>query len=199
MRFISMLSWVEETGYALEGGGLSGGNLPRPMGRPEGRMVLTRDAFDLPYFPEVSDERAMRALGLMREGRSLNHAGYAFLSYFKVLETAFPDGRKPGAWVTAAISNLDDFGVKEALGLVRAQGALTAEAISDHLFMSGRCAVAHASTTPVMDPDNPSDLRRLGSELPIMQALAVRAIEEAFGVETRRHEHSQTPVRVGGV
>lgn len=103
MRFISMLSWVEETGYALEGRGLSGGNLPRPMGRPEGHMVLTRGAFDLPYFPEVSDERAMRALGLMREGRSLNHVGYAFLSYFKVLETAFPDGRKRDAWVTAAI------------------------------------------------------------------------------------------------
>ena len=44
MRFISMLSWVEGTGYALEGGGLSGGNLPRPMGRLEGRMILTRGA-----------------------------------------------------------------------------------------------------------------------------------------------------------
>jgi hypothetical protein len=30
MRFISMLSWVEEKGYTVEGGGLSGGNLPRP-------------------------------------------------------------------------------------------------------------------------------------------------------------------------
>jgi hypothetical protein len=79
MRSISMLSWVEDTGYELEGGGLSGGNLPRPMGRPERRIILTRgSAFDLPYFPEVSDERAMRALGLMREGRSLNHVGYAF-------------------------------------------------------------------------------------------------------------------------
>ena len=27
MRFISMLSWVEEKGYSVEGGGLSGGNL----------------------------------------------------------------------------------------------------------------------------------------------------------------------------
>jgi hypothetical protein len=186
MRFISMLSWVEGTGYALEGGGLSGGNLPRPMGRPEGRMILTRgSALHLPYFPEVSDERAMRALGLMREGRSLNHAGYAFLSYFKILETAFPEPPKRVEWMTATISNLDGFGVKEALGHIRAEGAVTAEAISKHLFVSGRCAVAHAATTPVIDPDDPSDLRRLGSELPIMQALAVRAIEEAFGVETR--------------
>jgi hypothetical protein len=33
MRFISMLSWVEERGFMVEGGGLGGGNLPRPMGR----------------------------------------------------------------------------------------------------------------------------------------------------------------------
>ena len=123
MRFISMLSWVEETGFALEGGGLSGGNLPRPMGRPRGRMVLKRGAFDLSFFPEVSDERAMRALGLMREGRSLNHVGYAFLSYFKILETAFSEQPKRDAWRTAAISNLDGLGVMEALALLRARGS----------------------------------------------------------------------------
>jgi hypothetical protein len=186
MRFISMLSWVEETGFALECGGLSGGNLPRPLGRPMGRMALKRGPFDLSYFPEVSGEKAMRVLGFMREGRSLNHAGYAFLSYFKILETAFPDGRKRGAWVTAAISKLDDFGVKEALGIVRAQGAMSADAISKHLFDSGRCAVAHGASTPVIDPNDLSDLHRLGSELPIMQALAARVIEEVFGVETQR-------------
>jgi hypothetical protein len=186
MRFISMLSWVEETGIRLEGRGLGGGNLPRPLGRPEARVFqMRRDAFDLPYFPEVTDERALRALALVREGRSLNHAGYAFLSFFKVLESAFPDGRKRGAWVTAAIPTLNAFGVNEALGHIHAQGATTPQEVSDHLFLSGRCAIAHASTTPVLDPDNPRDLRRLGSELPIIQALAVQAIEETFGVETR--------------
>jgi hypothetical protein len=32
---------------------------------------------------------------------------------------------------------------------------------------------------------NGDDVRRLGSELPIVRALAVKAIEEAFGVDTR--------------
>jgi hypothetical protein len=186
MRFISMLSWVEETGFALEGGGLSGGNLPRPLGRPTRRRALKRGPFDLSYFPEVSDEKAMRALGFMREGRSLNHAGYAFLSYFKILETAFPDGRKRGAWVTGAIPNLNRLGVIDPLELLRERGLLTAKAISEHLYDSGRCAVAHGASTPIIDPDDLSDLHRLGSELPIMQALAVRVIEEVFGVETQR-------------
>jgi hypothetical protein len=30
MRFLSTLSWVEQRGFMVEGGGLSGGNLPRP-------------------------------------------------------------------------------------------------------------------------------------------------------------------------
>jgi hypothetical protein len=33
------------------------------------------------------------ALGLVREGRGLNHVGYAFLSFYKILETAFPKER----------------------------------------------------------------------------------------------------------
>jgi hypothetical protein len=45
--------------------------------------------------------------------------------------------------------------------------------------------LAHAARKPIVDPDKPHDLRRLGSELPIVRALAVKAIEEVFGVETR--------------
>ena len=45
--------------------------------------------------------------------------------------------------------------------------------------------MAHGARKPIVDPDKPGDLRRLGSELPIVRALAVKAIEEVFGVETR--------------
>ncbi|MGY3531434.1 hypothetical protein ACVISU_004202 [Bradyrhizobium sp. USDA 4452] len=94
MRFISMLSWVEERWYAVEGGGLGGGSLPSPMGRDKQRGFMICDEFDLSYFPEVTAEKAMLALALMREGRGLNHVGYAFLSFYKVLETAFPRDEK---------------------------------------------------------------------------------------------------------
>ena len=88
MRFLSMLSWVEERGFTVDG--LGGGNLPRPMGRDKERGFSICDEFDLSYFPEVTDEKAQLALGLMREGRGLNHVGYAFLSFYRVLEVAFP-------------------------------------------------------------------------------------------------------------
>jgi hypothetical protein len=120
LRFLSTLSWVEERGFLVEGGGLSGGNIPRPMGRDKERGFSICDEFDLSYFPEVTDEKAMLALGLMREGRGLNHVGYAFLSFYKILETAFPKDDKRIAWISASIGGLTGFGVKEALdGIAR--------------------------------------------------------------------------------
>jgi Methylamine utilization protein MauJ len=186
MRFLSMLSWVEERGFMVEGGRLSGGNLPRPMGRDKERGFSICDEFDLSYFPEVTDATAMRALALMREGRGLNHVGYAFLSFYKILETALPKDVERIAWISASIAGLTGFGVKEALGGIRAQGTTTPEDIGKHLYESGRCAMAHANREPIIDPDKPGDLRRLGSELPIVRAPAVKAIEEVFGVEASR-------------
>ena len=101
LRFLSTLSWVEERGIMVEGGGLSGGNLPRPMGRDKERGFAICDEFDLSYFPEVTDEKAVLALGLMREGRGLNHVGYAFLSFYRVLEVAFSTDKQriaPRSW-----------------------------------------------------------------------------------------------------
>jgi hypothetical protein len=179
LRFLSTLSWVEERGFMVEGGGLSGGNLPRPMGRDKERGFSICDEFDLSYFPEVTGEKAMLALGLMREGRGLNHVGYAFLSFYRVLEVAFSTDRQRIAWISAALANLTGHGVKQALDGIKAPN------IGLHLFQSGRCAMAHANREPIVDPDKPADIRRLASELPIVRALAVKAIEEVLGVETR--------------
>jgi hypothetical protein len=183
MRFLSMLSWVEERGFMVDGVG--GGNLPRPMGRVKEGGFSICDEFDLSYFPEVTDEKALLALALMREGRGLNHAGYAFLSFYRVLEVAFPTKKRRIDWISAAIDRLTGFGVKEALDGIRAQGITTTDQISTHLYESRRCAMAHANRKPIIDPDKPGDVRRLGSELPIMRTLAAMAIEEVFGVETR--------------
>jgi hypothetical protein len=122
LRFLSILSWVEECGFMVEGGAPSGGNLPRPMGRDQERGFSICDEFDLSYFPEVTDEKAMLALGLMREGRGLNHVGYAFLSFYRVLEVAFSTDKQRIAWISAALANLTGDGVKEALDGIKTQG-----------------------------------------------------------------------------
>lgn len=180
MRFLSNLSWVEEIGFLVDG--IGGGSLPRPMGRDKTYGFSICEEFDLSYFPEPMNDKALLALALMREGRGLNHPGYAFLSFYRVLEVAFPDGKKRGDWIGVHVDSITDHRAKEALAKLRAQGITD---VGVHLRDSGRRAIAHARKEPIIDPDDPSDSRRLFSELPIMMALAQLAIEEVFGVETR--------------
>jgi hypothetical protein len=181
LRFLSTLSWVQEAGFLVDGVG--GGSLPCPMGRNKAVGFSICEEFDLSYFPEPTDERAMLALGLMREGRSLNHPGYSFLSLYRILEVALGRGwQGQVAWINNQIASGLHHRTKDALEDLRKQGIAD---IGAHLYASGRCAMAHASGQPIIDPDDPADTRRLWSERPIMLTLAERAIEDFFGVETR--------------
>ncbi len=179
MRFVSNLSWVEGQGFLVDG--IGGGSLPMPMGWDKERGFSICEEFDLSYFPEPASDRALIALALMREGRGLNHPAYSFLSFFRVLEVAFPNGKARERWVSANVGSLGGHRVPEALAALRGKGIID---IGAHLYQSGRCAIAHADRTPIIDPDDPSDMRRMQSELPIMIALAQKAIEEELGVET---------------
>ena len=181
MRFVSNLSWVEERGFMIDS--LGGGSMPSPMGRDKERGFSICEEFDLSYFPEPSTSEALLALALMREGRGLNHPAYSFLSFFRVLEVAFPTAKRREQWVSASITSIRGYRVSEALAGLKAKGI---QDIGAHLYESGRCAIAHANRTPIVDPDDPSDIRRLQSELPIIMALAQKAIEDELGVETRQ-------------
>jgi hypothetical protein len=185
LRFLSTLSWVMEAGFLVDGVG--GGSVPNPMGRKKEGGYSICEEFDLSYFPEPTDERAMLALALMREGRGLNHPGYSFLSLYRILEVALGRGwQRQVAWINDQIAIGLHPRVKDALEELRKQGVAD---IGAHLYGSGRCAMAHASGDPVIDPDDPADARRLWFERPIMLALAERAIEEVFGVETRATQY----------
>lgn len=179
MRFVSNLSWVESCGHIVVE--LSGGGLPAPLGMFRDTGIMTCESFDLSYFPEPTDNRALLALALMREGRGLNHPAYSFLSFFRVLEVAF-SSQKRKAWIETAIDTVDGYGVQEVVQALRASGI---QDIYKHLYESGRCAIAHANKEPIVDPDKPGDLRRLRSEAPLIRALAQKAVEEELGVETR--------------
>ncbi len=57
--------------------------------------------------------------------------------------------------------------------------------IGVHLQTSGRQAITHARHEPIINPDDPAHHRRLSQELPLIEALAVRAIDGPLGIETR--------------
>jgi hypothetical protein len=178
MRFLSNLSWVERHGIIVEG--VSGGSMPRPLRREKTLGFSITEEFDLSYFPQPTDRKALLALALMREGRGLSHSAYAFLSFYRVLEVAV-EPTKRGAWIEAHLAAITDHRAKEAIAKLRASGV---QDIGNQLYRMNRQAIAHATKQPIIDPDEPSHGRRLAEELPIMMGLAELAIEEVFGVET---------------
>lgn len=179
-RALSVLSWVQDSGAAVVH--MTGGNLPRMMGLSRQYGGAIQDAFDLSDLPQIQDDRGRLALALIREGRGLNHPAYAFLSFYRALETAIPDGAARGTWLTEQIDNIEGCRAKEALAKLR---ETVNGDIGVHLRDSGRHAIAHAKSDPIINPDDPRDARRLQSELPIIEALAVLAIEQHLGVQTR--------------
>ena len=186
LRFLSVLSWRESEGIAVTY--RTGGNLPRMMGLNKQRGFAIRDEFDFTEVLCPLEESARVALALVREARSLNHHGYAFLSYWRVLELAYPDTNARVAWMTATLPTLTGRGVAEALSEIAAQGIAD---VGKHLFTSGRCAIAHATGQPVINPDDPRDALRLYRELPLVREMAIRAIEDRFGIDTPSKEWSK--------
>lgn len=180
-RALSALAWIQDTGAVVVH--MSGGNLPRMVGmrQPYGYSIC--DDFDLSDLPVVEEASGRLALALIREGRGINHPGFSFLSFFRVLEAAIPNSTTRSAWVTENLNRLDDHRAKDALDKLKVVVPDPGD-IGKHLYESGRCAITHAKDDAVINPDDPRDARRLEAELPIIEGLAVLAVEDHLGIQT---------------
>jgi hypothetical protein len=139
------------------------------------------EGFNCNYMPLIRDEATRRALAYWREGSRLHrlHTGYAFLSFFKVIESQFGAAkRKRTAWIEKAIPTLE--GDVQA----RVQELLKERLdVGKHVYESGRCAVAHAAFSDGRgDPDIPEDRIRLSKDIGIIRSLAMKYITEVLKV-----------------
>src|SRR5438067_9413580 len=103
-----------------------------------------------------------------REASALDHVGYAFLSYFKVINIAYQSWKDQVEWIKELLPQIRDARVQERLKEIEALG----EEPALYLYTSGRCAVAHAYGDPVADPDDVDDQWRLYADLPVIRAIA---------------------------
>lgn len=177
--FASVLGWfkgghVDVTGYVS-------GSRPVLYGSRE-TFTTTLDGsnyFSCNYMPIINDEKIRKALAFLREGRRLRyvHEPYSFLSYFKVIESQF-SAKERIAWIQANLDYLEGNAFKRVVEL-RKQGV----DVCNHLYGSGRCAVAHASLNgAIIDPDIPADRRRIADDLDVMAGLASRYLKVYAGV-----------------
>lgn len=180
LRFLSAMCWAESSGAIVAS--FTAGALPRPSYREKTFGHTITGDLALTYLPEATEPAQKISLGLMREGRGLNHPAYAFLSFYRVLEAAIPNGKARGQWITENLDAITDRGGLEALAKLRGSGI---QDVGVHLYTSGRMAIAHAAADPIINPDDASDHDRIAGELPVMRGLAELAIEQVLGIKTR--------------
>lgn len=180
-RFASILGWYKR-GYVDVGGYITGSH-PTLYSEPQNSSTILAGGphgFDCNYMPLIRDDLTRRALAFWREGSRLRylHAGYAFLSFFKVLESQFEDTSRRVEWIKAAIEKLDGNAAKRVQEL-----RLECNDVGKHIYESGRCAIAHAQFSDGRgDPDVPQDRARLAKDLVVIESLARSYIADVLQV-----------------
>jgi hypothetical protein len=193
-RFLSRLAWSQRGG--IEEHFSIGTNDPARPGRLGKGTYATSgwanvEPWQQLYLPSPPSAKAELALGLFREGMTVNSEPLAFLSFFKVLNVVYPTGSDQKAWLKRNLPAATDLRAKERL----AQLSSNYVDLADYLYVQGRCAVAHAFDTPVADPDAYEDRRRLRDDLPLIKTLAEHCIDQELHVPTehnfrQRHRNS---------
>lgn len=185
-RFTSVLSWY--LGGYVDVSGYLWGTHPCLYGDPRtvysSLGIFGKKSFSCNNMPVIESDSARKALAFWREGQRLRgvHASYAFLSFYKVVESQFSDSNKKVAWINQAIERLSGDATRRVAEL-KAAG----KDVGPHLFRSGRCAVAHASLEgEIVDPDIPGDRKRLQDDLVIVEDLARMYIRDELGIPDSR-------------
>ena len=183
-RFLSILSWCDdqpiENKYGWSGN-------PIPVSVPlEPRWFGSSIAF--PFYRELdSNPKAQLALALYREARTINSIPLSFLSYFKILNIFWQDrwqsinGKKQNPiieGIRSSLATIIDTSASERISKL----SIIHHDVAIYLYESCRCAVAHANTNPVVDPDNVSDLRRLSEDIYIVKVISEHLISVQFNL-----------------
>ncbi|MCG3130865.1 MAG: hypothetical protein FLDDKLPJ_01639 [Phycisphaerae bacterium] len=182
-EFLSALAWAEQA----EAVTTFGNWCTAPLNLGKGPMGMIGDGhFD--YLPDPPDPKAKLALALYREGLSVNLTPYQFLGFFKIINIICDKGKDQKQWIRNNLQYVTD---KDALARIAAIQRNEPD-VADYLYISGRCAVAHAfDQANVVNPDDPADLIRLSEDLPVIRELARVAIERKFGIKSERDFHRE--------
>lgn len=174
-RFLSMVSWADK--QSLQNNyGWSGS--PVPCAVPKTCLARSINRDFVTRWKPLDDPKQRLAVALYREAMSVNSIPYRVLGFFKIINILYKNGPDQKAWIKATLPKL-----KESY----LQGRLTALSsaepdVAAYLYESGRCAVAHAFSDPLIDPDDLTHLRRLSADLEVVQALAEHLVRHELNV-----------------
>ncbi|MEW7008616.1 methylamine utilization protein MauJ [Lentilitoribacter sp. EG35] len=180
--FINSVAWVRKAG--INTAQFGGGSRVHGLGGPDAQ-ALYDDHFELNYVPDPTDKKARLALAFYREGLNLNSVAYQCLSFFKILNITLQSSKAQKKWIDTNIkAAMARDKVRTYEWQKKSDFDPKKETAGSYLYVSNRCAVAHAYNYPLIDPDDPLDRRRLACDLPMVRALAEHFIEQEFGVKS---------------
>jgi len=173
-RFLSILSWCDNQGMENLYG-WSGNPVPVPVPK-RSRFLGSSIAF--PFYRDQEEEpKAKLALALYREGLTVNSVPFQFLSFFKILNIFWIDKFKNGE--NEIIEGIRKYLEKiiDSTGTKRIEKIKQLEPdVAKYLYESGRCAIAHAYSEPIVYPDDVQHLRRLSEDINIIKSIAEKLI-----------------------
>lgn len=178
-KFMSALAWTE--GCSIKEIDIVGSGQYPPLRIGKRTMLGTQALhFEKDYLPETDNPKALLALALYREALAVNSIPYKFLGFFKIINIVFPNGQEQKEWIGNNIKI-----IKSASAYKRLEELGNAD-IGEYLYKSGRCAIAHASSEPIVNPDAYDDLERLKKDLDLIKTLAEMIIENELHIKSAK-------------
>ncbi len=174
-RFLSTVSWADK--QSLQNNyGWSGNTVPCAVPKMGLARSVNRDF--LTRWNPLLDPKQKLAMALYREAMSVNSIPYKVLGFFKIINILYKNGPEQIVWIRETLPKLMVNHLRDRiLALSNAESD-----VANYLFVSCRCAVAHASSDPLIDPDDLTHLHRLSADLEVVQALAEYLIKYELNV-----------------
>lgn len=146
------------------------------------------------YQQIVFDQKKQIALWIYREAMGSGSVFYEFLCYARIINLVSGDRKKQVEWINNNLQfitrNKDKIGeINEIIAdNVKKNPNDTVTTLWHHIYVSGRCAIAHASPTldKVADSDNFNDYDRISWEVRLMHELAGIFINKELSILTYR-------------
>jgi hypothetical protein len=192
-RFLSLLSWFDDRRINESTNVGSGGPNPCRVGNAMASNMKPHYATDMEMqiemLPAVPSPEAWLGLALYRESLGLNSVAYKVLGFLKIINIRYSDGQSQKKYINSALPFLSGYFSAPRLSVLRQQHS----DVGAYLYESCRCAVAHASTQPLVNPDNTDDVARLNADVNLIKDLSRHFLEYELGVKSAQtvlREHS---------
>jgi hypothetical protein len=184
-RFLSMLAWRDDQPIVTRGG-WSGNPCPVPVSRSGSTFGISETSWFPSEIFAITDPKALLALALYREAMGLDSIPYSFLGFFKVLNVVWHDRANKGVRPVVEGMKVHLVHLEDSMAKARVREILKTHAVvAEYLYSSCRCAVAHAFSSPAVDPDQQEDVLRLAEDLPVIRDLARSVLHRHFKIPRR--------------